>query len=567
LRTLERHRWSVVALLCGATVLALTYWRLYYGVDFTDEAFYVAVPYRFTHGARPFVDEATLSTFGLLTWPAIWLHDAVAGVDGVVLFERKLSFLFSCAVAACVFLGVRPYVRSRTPAFLCSLLSVAFVPFSIPNLSYNTLGSGLFVAGCFLGLRFLATRRPLFAALAGLVHGLAVVAYPTILVPAFFYGGVVARMSRGHDRRFVALYALAGLVPLALLAATVVRAGIGNVADVYSEVGRIGGQGGGAAKGWTVTRDLIRIMFRDPFGVLLTVVVVALRHRARSVMPLLLAIAPLLFLPLDFDRPSGALRYVSIFGMFGLVLFAIDRDATLRPVFVAVWPAALVAGLVTAYTSGNGADAFGLGFAPAAIVTAALLTAAVDRTGEAINPELAAGCMVFAGVGVLAVLTLMQFAYVYRDGSFSRLDTRIAGGPYAGMYTTPARRRFVATMTSDLRRLSPSGCRILFYDEFPAGYLLSNSRSYTDAVFLFDVRSGRPAYRRRLLDYYRAHGGLPDVAVRMTEVPGVGRPAYVRADPLDRLLRQGDRYRVGVERRGYTIYLRRGGACLERRRA
>ena len=37
-------------------VIIAAYWRLYYSVEFTDEAFYVAIPYRFVLGDRPFID-------------------------------------------------------------------------------------------------------------------------------------------------------------------------------------------------------------------------------------------------------------------------------------------------------------------------------------------------------------------------------------------------------------------------------------------------------------------------------------------------------------------------------
>ena len=56
-----------VAAGAGALVVATVIWRIHFGVDFTDESFYVAMALRFARGDRPFVDEVNL------TQTASWL--------------------------------------------------------------------------------------------------------------------------------------------------------------------------------------------------------------------------------------------------------------------------------------------------------------------------------------------------------------------------------------------------------------------------------------------------------------------------------------------------------------
>lgn len=75
-----------VTLLAGLTVavLALCYARLFFGVDFLDEAFYAAIPYRFVLGARPFVDELNISqTFAFLTYPLVRLYVSLYSTNGL----------------------------------------------------------------------------------------------------------------------------------------------------------------------------------------------------------------------------------------------------------------------------------------------------------------------------------------------------------------------------------------------------------------------------------------------------------------------------------------------------
>src|SRR5580704_16875002 len=89
--------------------LTLSYWRLFYGVDFTDAAWYVAVPYRFVLGGRPYVDELSVpqTTAAVILYPFLWAYHAIAGRTGMVLFVRHLHFLVALGVGAAVTLSLR----------------------------------------------------------------------------------------------------------------------------------------------------------------------------------------------------------------------------------------------------------------------------------------------------------------------------------------------------------------------------------------------------------------------------------------------------------------------------
>ena len=61
---------ATVAVAVALVALAFTWRRLFLGIDLNDEGFYVAVPYRFALGARPFVDEMNiLQTAAVLRLP------------------------------------------------------------------------------------------------------------------------------------------------------------------------------------------------------------------------------------------------------------------------------------------------------------------------------------------------------------------------------------------------------------------------------------------------------------------------------------------------------------------
>ena len=91
---------GTIAVAAAVVVVGVTYWRRWYGVDLTDESFYVVLPWRSAQGASPFVDETTVAQqAGLLVSPFVWAWRELVGVDGVVLYVRHLQFVFSLLVA------------------------------------------------------------------------------------------------------------------------------------------------------------------------------------------------------------------------------------------------------------------------------------------------------------------------------------------------------------------------------------------------------------------------------------------------------------------------------------
>jgi hypothetical protein len=192
------------------------------------------------------------------------------------------------------------------------------------------------------------------------------------------------------------------------------------------------------------------------------------------------------------------------------------------------------------------------------VTTAFLLWSLEDARASPARPR----AVVWPAVLVPALLVVLG-GQVYRDGAFSDLSATVESGAYAGLRTSPTKKLFLEQLEHDLTRVPPR-CRIVFFNEFPAGYLLTKAHADTNTAWIATVAVRKTrAYQQTLLEYWRRHD-LPDVAVAVTRIPygpSSGKVQHYRADmPLVRLVRS-NAYRLISSQANYLMYERRTSTC------
>lgn len=557
----------VLPVLVVLAVALATFLRLHYGIDFSDESYYVAMARRFALGDRPLIDEfSPHQSAALLPALLVWLRGRfVPGTEGLVLYTRLLYFGFGLLIWRELYRSLcEPF--GPQAALLAGGLFTAFIPFNIPNLSYNTLGCGFFTLGCFIAVRAtLDEAGRLTLACAGLMQGLAVLAYPTLLLPVLLWWAAVAAVTT-RGRAATALATFAGIALPLMVVAVVLR-------KPTPEEWQLFVRGATSIKaGESPLRKLaliVTLAWESYFwkaivipAVLGCVMVLRSRSKHRAWAAVLL---PLVLLPVARDGPAvhanGFLLGLGLVAPFLMPGFSKARE---RVLVATIWLPAFVAGLTTAWTSTNGHWNFFVGFFPAAVLACVYLAEPLRQPAsrlpkKSLPPPPAPEARVLALVPVLIVLAVLgvdQFRSVYRDDALPRLTARVPGGAFAGLRTTPERAAFLAQLQADLGALEGDG---IFYDSFPAGFLLVPGRPAVNTVWVMAPQDNPNLDRTVFLEYWERTRRLPAFAVRMLAIARstteAFRPAYPPGDPLDALF-AGPGYRLRVTRPEYQIFVR-----------
>lgn len=492
---------TVVAILIFLTVAALDINRLKFGVDHTDEAWYATLSERFALGDRPFYDERDLRMLsGYFAMPLCWIYlNIIGSTDGIVYALRFWFFILQCGVAWSIYLTAQAFTQRRAISIVIASLPLAFVPFSIPACSYNTIGGSLLTIGIALALRADSLSRRWLFLCAGATHALATVAYPT-LGPVVIALGICLHWSRIRlkscwwTRPMVAYWAGAAGVWLVVGAAIApnVYAGaaeavrISRLGASYNELFSLTGV---VTKGLGLFARIDETSPARPLTLLTGGLVWFLGSRTRltrRVVPSLVILQVVWW----FTAPrAGAERFAQgvalelfmmiFLGLVAPILLALmpDREQA-KSLFLLGWVPSAVGGLLMGISAANPeGQNMGVGLFPAAVVGAIALPLILPKreAGDALGQE-----DLFLSMGVVAVIsaamTLLNYIYVYRDETVAQLTARVESGPYRGLYTTRSTAQQIESLCPAVRKNVKWGDRIIVYYDWPAAFLCAPIR-------------------------------------------------------------------------------------------
>lgn len=461
---------TVIAWAAGLASLVAIVERFRLGADLTDDAFALAMPYRFAIGDRAFYDEISLQqTAGIVLYPFIWLFVKLThGSTYLVLYTRMVHlFAFKGVTATATYLAGRRLLKHKALALAIAFVPFAFVPASIPNVGYNVIGMTVLTAGLFMSFVGVAKKEPSYGTLgfAGFLLAVTSFAYPTMIVAAVLATPIVFACAPSH--RFKATGAfIAGALFLFVLLAPMVRIE-GVLRSLHWHV-----QVQGRAHTLAGLKALVEFFIAHRPGYYATcILAVALAGITRS-RKLTAVVVPAVTLYLvmwnreEVGQHMATLHEVAYIGAFAPVMVLVARpDAQLLRLVALVVPPSFAAAFAAAFTSTQGADALCLGFHASLVLFALCAVRALDHARVE-------GAFAFTpAFAIVFSLVARMWEYQYRDAPPPALTERIPDGPYKGIYTTADRARAFAEMSMIEKRFDrPPGRVLILYESI--GYYL-----------------------------------------------------------------------------------------------
>lgn len=540
--------------------------RLQFGVDFTDDAFYAAVPASYVAGNLPFeFENSTQQGAAVLMWPLSWLHARLVGSHlGIILFYRVVLLLLTLLSAGFIYRALRRHASASVAGVLC-LLPIAFAPFEIKTLSYNSIGSLCWGTGVLI--LFLGAGGLLELVVAGVIFGIGIIAYPSLVLPVLATVPLSAWMVRATSERELSLRDCArrqlpffvSLVVFGIL--TIIGFsffGFEAVANVFLRSARLGIQSGGIEKLLSVFEYwVVRIkgLLLSPRGAVFFVFAIwglwrfrKSRKKGGEVFYSLLALSFVGCLKRSSLDSLFNLSVISIAALILVSFFIDDQSKRLRLMpFFFVSGLCVFASLMFALTSANGAmnSALGLLAVPIAALTGISWIIGFGSTGGLFEQ--------LPGIVIASGLMFVQFQNVYRDDSIPNLTVRVRSGPFFGLRTSPFKADLLERFQEDLQKVSRNSENktLLVYDNFPAGYLMSPLRPMTAAVWLPPYRDYPMIPRNEYIEFHRKTGHMPDIVMELWENPVSIRENVRYAD------HEKDSFRGWFLKQGYDVVVQR----------
>ncbi len=502
--------------------------RLFFGVDFFDEAYWVGFQWRFALGDRPYLDEHSFhQNFAVFLFPLVVLFRKFSsGSDGIILFTRL--FFFSASLFGS-FLTYRFFTR-RLGSEAGTLFAGLFLlmPISTPNFSYTSLGINGLLLGALCLLEAAETNRKWIAFSAGIFHAIATASDPSQIPTVLIL--VCVGMAFSKQRSKLALFYFTPLLTIGV--AMVALAGVEGMKSIF-ESSRYLDHASYSIRFFKHAKDLFAVPYRALWLCCWVMVAIFSWKNYRPGLATALVILPIACLFLVMKMGYGSGFYFAYLGLAGFGVFLFVKSASdCRRFFWSLWVPSLLAAIAYTWAGNRGGVArFGTGMILGMFATQYFLLRAMELfLPRARNVPL--------GVTLLCLLVIGVQSPVFQE------VTVVPSGPYRGLRTEKGKVEWIVKIQDEVGKRSQLGRRIVFHPHFPAGYLITAMRPAAGNLW-WTYPQHEEAARAFLRDYqrYEKETGLAVVVHQLVYSERETNPAD--PGPLDKLL---PRFKTGFSK-------------------
>ena len=526
-------------------VLAASFHRLFYGVEITDEANYVAEARLVAQGGIPFVNNWFHSPgyVTLFFWLVPLFESLSGGTEGLLLFMRISFWGFRFFALGVVFF----ILRKRINIALLLLFLLPFVPFSPGNInmfSYNTIPFFLLLIGQAIMIRFANDDSNLrlankLAIWAGIILALVCLAHPsiTVLILYYFVLMIAVKVCRRESLTPVFIFVLSGLA-VGGIVATVLSISGGGFSNLVNGIitGVLDNPYFRIEKA-PISDAFARVIgeIKQQFIIMLVSALVFIfgafcrvySAKSRRCIPheqeiklvviwvfLVIVVLYVILLVLNYiptDRIAYSDVECALFPVpLALLFFLPERHKRIGSTLIlSFWIPCMIILATNAFTSWSGLYArFPLLYG-GAMLSIIFFYLALD------GQEKRTGNVPLIGATALSLVLILNacvqpYMFLYREAPFKKLEYLVEYGVYKGLHTTKERGDALIALEMELRAITSEGDDVLFMEAVPMAYLMTNSSFCTPTTW--DAMQYSYGFKddRIMRKYFQAVGRVPN---------------------------------------------------------
>ncbi len=488
--------------------------RAFYGIEITDEAYYLAEGRTVLEGNIPYaLNNSNAVGMTLLMLPFVWIFKFISTeYVGYVLYMRICFILFKSILLLVSYYLLRTKIGSFYAACV-SLVICAYHIVSIQNFSYNTISTMIiFMVGIILYLIPNSKNGPLYEKIGyficGFLSAMAVFAHPAHAVSGLLFLSLLFIFNTKIIH--ISFYVVGGIVQIAILFATIlILSGWEELFHGLLFYGKgVGGQ--------RPELDTVIAIVWESYNQLWTIM---------AVVFILLIIDGLLVNHMTHRAYFKELRhtewftqkeimdalYFSIF--WGLMYIFLQCEAQYIMPFIGALCAFVIMILLFIYTNNRALWFLGMPFLCFCLFEGAMtvsnspefrflfvvpafsslfaiagerqcqwnslqIGANVKPLGPFCNKSVMDKMYILPMIAVFLIVSceIKALKYVYRDDGLTNLTYKVEQGVFKGIYTTEQRGKNTMDLEKFIKSVTDGGDYVAFRDNVPVGYLFMNGK-------------------------------------------------------------------------------------------
>ena len=528
----SQNKTNAIFLIGAFVAMGLVWHRALFGVDVTDESFWIAEPFLVTKGAVPFADLWIQSpSTSLLIAPFVSLYELFAHErDGIYIYMMHIAVLFRAVVSLLIYIALKKRMDLAAAGaiplamFCCAMGRLKVLNYNMLSLYLLALAGALILDA----LQELKTAKAaLLYGLTGIIMAGCALAHISQIINCAFFAVLLLCLERRRVKGVPlwCIYVLSGFA-VALLTVIGMEAASGGKLfsglaillknNNYFEIPKL--------PFWTqVMRSLYDLKaFGLPgfmcFCAILGMLYLFSQHntdfredlKKNCILSFAGSACALLGgLALKVGEYSSDYSTFILYLTVPVLLLVIEqKDRSVFYWLMIFWVPCLLSWLsvsIIAYAPAN--------YRYYTMTTGALLyIPLLSRTAKSAFTKTHVGNAVTFLLTVCFMFSFLVASYrsIYSDDPIEYLDYRIESGVYKGMITSYERGKRIEQLETAIREATANTDSLLISDLFPMGYLMADSVPFTPTTWDPPLYRGGFRDMNLLQAYFDMKGTIPD---------------------------------------------------------